>query len=115
MAHSPARQDSRDLQEEARAHLGARKDLGPEYEDEIIESFVQKVERIIDARIDAKLNQLRLPARPRNRVNPIAILAIAMTLGIPLTAIAGGIAEETGIITVWVSILFLVLYFDWRR
>ncbi len=115
MARPPARQDAHDLREEARAHLGALKDLGGGYEEELVESFVQKVEKALDARIDAKLNQRRLPARPRSSVNPIAVLGTAMALGIPLTAIAGGIAGGTGIITVWVSIIFLVLYFDLRR
>ena len=115
MARTPARREPNDLREEARAHLGARRDLGPEYEDEIIDSFVRKVEKIIDARIDAKLNQRRVPARPRSSVHPIAVLGTAMALGIPLTAIAGGIAGATGMITVWVSIIFLVIYFDWRR
>jgi hypothetical protein len=38
-----------------------------------------------------------------------------MALGIPITAIAGGIAGIQGIVIVWLSIIFLVLYFDWRR
>jgi hypothetical protein len=115
VARTPARKEQLDVREEARVHLHARRDLGAEYEDEIIESFVEKVERIIDARIEARLEQRRLPARPRSRVSPFAVLGTAMVLGIPLTAIAGGIAGATGMLTVWLSIIFLVLYFDWRR
>jgi hypothetical protein len=89
--------------------------LGADYEEEIVDSFVQKVDKIIDQRIEAKLNQRRVPARPRSRASTIAVLGTAMALGIPITAIAGGIAGIQGIVIVWLSIIFLVLYFDWRR
>lgn len=104
------------LREEARVHLEARRELGPEFEEQIVESFVQRIEKLLDERIAAHLEQRRLgQTRPRTPVNPVAVLAIAMALGIPLTTIAGGIAGATGIFAVWVGIIFLVLYFDLRR
>jgi hypothetical protein len=46
---------------------------------------------------------------------PVSLLAICMGLGIPLTAVAGGIAGLPGIITVWAALVFIILYFDLRR
>jgi hypothetical protein len=120
MGRQPATPDlqalRQQLREEARVHLETRRELGPEYEDQIAESFVQRIEKLIDERIAARLEQRRLAqAWPRTPVNPVGVLAIAMALGIPLTAIAGAIAGATGIIAVWAGIIFLVLYFDLRR
>lgn len=76
--------------EEAAAALGARREFGAEMEPAVVDAFVERVEREIDARVDA-----RLVERGRGRSHPAHTSAhvlpvISLGVAIPLTAIAGG-------------------------
>jgi hypothetical protein len=51
--------------EEIRAAAEAHRELGTEYHDAVVESFLAKIEREIDARVDARLANSPLPARRR--------------------------------------------------
>ena len=103
--------------DELRAAAEVNQELGPDYRDAVLESFLDKVGREIDARVDARLNgppapppyppqqyqqQQQYPLQPAqqhatpppapgerpHRDNRPFILAIVTTaLGIPLTAI----------------------------
>jgi hypothetical protein len=50
--------------QEIRAAAEAHRELGPEYHDAVVESFLAKVEKEIEARVDARLAASR-PARSR--------------------------------------------------
>ena len=101
---------------EVLVHLKAQQDLGAEFEGEVVDSLVARIEQALDARIEAKISEARLSGRRLGpRVNPLGLLAVTMALGIPLTAVAGGIAGLPGIIAVWAALGFLVVYFDRRR
>ena len=104
---------SSEIREEVRVHVAARKELGPEYEDNVVESLVQKVEKALNARMDTKNAQARASVgrQSARSVNPLGLLAICMCLGIPLTAVAGGLGGLPGIISVWGAVGFLVIYF----
>lgn len=58
--------------EEIRAAAEAHRELSPEYHDAVVQSFLAKVEKEIDARVEARLANSR-PA-PRRQLDP-AILA----------------------------------------
>ena len=94
--------------EEAAAALAARRELGDEMEPAVVDAFADRVERAIDARIDARLS-------PRNRgrvggVGDADKLAVGLALGslgiaIPLTAIAAGTVGLVAVIIVWIGIV----------
>jgi hypothetical protein len=52
--------------DEIRAAAAAQKELGPEYSDAVIESFLERVDREIDARVDARFGPVsrEQPAQP---------------------------------------------------
>ncbi len=102
-----------ELQKDLRATLDARQELGAAYEPQLIDAFLRRLDQAIDTRIEQRLQQR--PSPPAVRSDPARLLAIALALAIPLTAIAGGIAGATGIIAVLALIGLLVLYFDRRR
>jgi hypothetical protein len=77
--------------------LEARRELGPAYEDEIVDSLL--------AKIDQRLEERKPPAKPAREGPPIALLSLVF--GIPITAIAGGIAGLAGIIVVWIGIVLV--------
>ena len=99
--------------EEIRAAAETHNELGSVYQDAVIESFLDKVGREIDARVDARLAQQQA-AQPlardrRSRPgSPMALAIISMTLGIPLSAIALAVGTHpagiVGLLVVWIAI-----------
>ena len=49
------------------AAAAAHDELGPEYSDAVVASFLEKVDREIDARVEARLAGTRRPAPPAAR------------------------------------------------
>ncbi|MBI3976579.1 MAG: hypothetical protein HY331_00195 [Chloroflexi bacterium] len=104
----PAPRPSSTVRDELQATLAARRELGPEYDDELIQAFLAKIERAIDQRIDARLTVFERQ-RGLTRRHNTARLAILLALAIPLSAIAGGIAGTAGLAVAWFAILILAL------
>jgi hypothetical protein len=111
--------------DELRAAAEVHDELGPDYRDAVLESFLDKVGKEIDARVDARLQGPRTyplqpaqqnatpppPAVPRPAKDKTFALAIvSIALGIPLTAIVAGINRGSGsvefaiLLVIWVAI-----------
>jgi anti-sigma factor RsiW len=114
--------------DEIRAAAETHRDLGPDYQSAVIESFLEKVGREIDARVDARVAAAQpympsappaAPVKPASRERSAFVLAIvSMSLGIPLTALtvtAGthpvGIA---GLPVVWLAIAVINVAYSWH-
>lgn len=93
--------------QEAASALGARRELGAEMEPAVVEAFVERVEREIDARVDASLAERgRGGARPRGGGDGrLALAFVSLGVAIPLTAIAGGTGGLLAILIVWIGIV----------
>lgn len=57
--------------EEIRAAAEAHRELGPEYHDAVVQSFLAKVEKEIDARVEARLADPR--SAPRRQLDPATL------------------------------------------
>ena len=88
-----------DVEEELEVVLKARQELGKDHEDEVIESFLSRVQESIDARVEARVSEeLRgLPTRPRfaspsnGRIRVVlGYFAAGLALSIPIAGVAGG-------------------------
>jgi hypothetical protein len=105
---------------ELRAAAETHKELGPEYQDAVLESFVDRVGREIDARVDARLaqaaaqplaaQQRAAPPAPRPP-RPWSAMALALgsiALGIPVTALVVAAGHHPvgfwGVLVVWFAI-----------
>lgn len=96
--------------EEIRAAAETHNELGPGYRDAVVESFLEKVGREIDARVDARL--ARQSDRPvqqhRYAGSPMKLAIASMVLGIPLSAIAVAAGSHPagfmGLLVVWIAI-----------
>jgi hypothetical protein len=91
--------ERRDVQ----AALEARRELGAEYEPEIVDAFLEKIEQ----RLDERLRERRPAAQaPQGAVTPLILGSIG--LGIPVTAVALSNAPGAGGIIVaivaWIAI-----------
>jgi hypothetical protein len=102
-----------------RAAAETHKELGPEYRDAVLEAFVDRVGREIDARVDARLAQASVrpvapqpapapPARQPKQFSPLAMALGSIALGIPISAIAVAAGENPtgfwGLLVVWIAI-----------
>jgi hypothetical protein len=86
----------------AETHNELGYELGHDYQAAVIDSFLDKVGREIDARVDARMAQR--PVRPGRGPAPFALAVVSLALGIPLTAIAAGLSGLAGLLVVWIGI-----------
>jgi hypothetical protein len=104
--------------QEIRAAAETHKELGPEYSDAVIESFLERVDREITARIDARLGpvpreQPAQPAQSHSRRTLLTGVAIGIVVtGVPSVAVAasaGGVipGDETQVLLV-IAILWAI-------
>lgn len=102
--------ESQELKKELAATLDARRELGPEYEAALLDSFVEKV----DTQVRRRLAEERLSAaRPQRSAEPVdgnfgerfGFAIITLVLAIPLSAIGAAEANLSGLIVAWVGIL----------
>jgi hypothetical protein len=92
----------------AKRDASAHKELCPDYQEAVIESFLDKVGREIDARVDARLaQQVAQPPGQRGRGQPGSPMTLAiacMALGIPISAIVVAVgAHPAGFMGYWSS------------
>ncbi len=87
--------------QEIRAAAEAHKELGPEYSDAVIESFLERVDREIAARVDARLGPVSRerpvqPAQSNSRRTLLTGVAIGIFVtGVPSMMVA---ASASGVI-----------------
>ncbi|MGN6792812.1 MAG: hypothetical protein ACTHJW_10560 [Streptosporangiaceae bacterium] len=107
--------------DEIRAAAEIHRDLGPEYQSAVIESFLDRVGREIDARVDARLAAAQMPAQPAKQSRersalPLAI--VSMCLGIPLSAIAVAAGTNppgfAGLLVIWIAIAVINVAYSRR-
>lgn len=100
-------QDYQDIRQDMRATVEARRDLGPEYEAALIESFVSRLDATIAHRVRAEMHATGAPtAKPRKNTNSSIPIALgSMGLGIPLTGIAAQSSGTAGLLLAWAGIV----------
>jgi len=104
--------DSPLSRQEIYAAAAAHDELGPEYSDAVVASFLEKVDKEIDARVDARLAGMRQPAPPAGR-DDLRTLLKGAAAGIGASGIAffvvGGNADERLHRVIWVLLLLVVI------
>jgi len=100
--------------DEIRAAAETHRDLGPEYQSAVVESFLDKVGREIDARVDARIAAARPPSahapvtQAAGDRGAFALAICSMAFGIPLTAIAVAAGTHPvgigGVVVIWIAI-----------
>ncbi|MBG0832067.1 hypothetical protein HS041_30650 [Planomonospora sp. ID67723] len=121
-------QDYNEMRQDMRATIDARRDLGPEYEAALVESFVERLDATIAARVRAEVHATGAapypgqpypgqpypgqpyPGQPYKKQkksgNPSIPIALgSLGIGIPLTGIAAGEAGFAGLLLAWGGIV----------
>ncbi len=104
--------DSPLSRQEIYAAAAAHDELGPEYSDAVVASFLEKVDKEIDARVDARLAGRCQPAPPAER-DDLRTLLKGVAVGIGASGIAflavGGNSAERLHRVLWVLLLLVVI------
>jgi hypothetical protein len=110
--------------DEAEAALEARRELGRDYEPAVVDSFVDRLDKVIQARVEeavakqgtaenasAAAIKARANLEKSHASYRLALIIVSMGVGIPLTAIAGSFMGPSGIILTWTAIVMLNVIF----
>ena len=81
----------REVVAEIRAAAAAHEELGPEYSDAVVASFLNRVEEEIDARVNARMAGVPQPEAPRREAPAIEDIRRALWRGLALGIVIGGI------------------------
>lgn len=87
--------------QELEAAVHAHRELGPEYEDAVVDAIVDKIERRLDERVR--------PGKPRKHVNLQEMALGSLAIAIPIFAIGAWTAGLTGLVVVAVAVVLLNL------
>ena len=99
-----------ETRQELEATLAARRELGPEHDEQLVAGFLDRIEKEIDRRVDERVAQ-RTPARKGGSVIHPGNLALC----IPIIAIAGGIGHTAGLIVAFVALALVFGIAELRR
>jgi hypothetical protein len=106
---------ARDLRAAAETH----RELGPQYRDAVVDSFVDRIGREIDARVDARLAQASAHTWPAPKhLNVTAMALGSIALGIPISGIAVAAGSHPaglwGLLVVWIAIAAINIGYAFR-
>ena len=98
--------------DELRATIEARREVGQELEPELIDQFVERIEKRIAA--------TGKPKQPVKRDNTgdekrLALAIVSLFVAIPLTAIGVTQADLVGLAIVWIGIVLVNLAYSLRH
>ncbi|AXI77864.1 hypothetical protein [Peterkaempfera bronchialis] len=98
-----------DLHKDLEAAVQTRKELGPEYEAEIVDSFLARIDAQLDARVERRVAERltesgRAPRRPERSFAP-RLPIISLALAIPLSGVGAGVSGLPGLLVVWTGIV----------
>jgi hypothetical protein len=110
--------------DEIRAAAETHRELPPEYQSAVIESFLDKIGKEIEARVDARVAAYYTqgpPPKPRRaprQYSPTFLALASMVLGIPLTAIVVTAGPHpvglAGVLVVWAAIVVINVVYSGR-
>ncbi len=94
--------------------VSARRDLGPEYDAALAESFVERVESRLEQRVaEATTRRLKRSRAGQNKQLVLAITSVVM--GVPISAFSAGFADLPGLLVSWAGIVGVNLAHAWKR
>jgi Flp pilus assembly protein TadB len=103
--------DEHEIRQELHATVQARQELEPVHEQQLVEGFVERIGKQIDARVDERLAQKGATRHRSGSVLHPANLALC----IPIIAIAGGIGGVAGLIVAFAALTVVFLYAETQR
>ena len=99
------------------AALHVRRELGADFEPVLVDSFAERIERAVEARVDARLAAAKAERKHEDDKDSkqLALGITSLALGIPLSAIAGGTADVPGLFFAWTGIVGVNWAYAWQH
>jgi hypothetical protein len=99
--------------QDAEAVLRVRRELGAEYDTELVNAFAERIERAVEARA----NESRYAVKRSSRGNPgggrqFALGLFSLIFGVPITALAN--ESTTGLVVAWMGIVGVNAAHAWQ-
>jgi hypothetical protein len=114
-------EDARPMRDDLTAAVGARRELGPDYEDAVLDGFLARLDRQMQERVDATVaerlssGERRAAGAPAGRDPGLTLGIVSVIAGIPVTAITMGTEELAGLIVAWGGIAAVNVAQAWGR
>ena len=101
---------------EIEAVIETRRDLGPEYEPALVDSFVEKVEAAIEQRVDARLaaRQRSQAMERRHSGQQLALGIVSLVMAIPITIVLAVNDKLLALMIAWVGIAVVNIAYAWQ-
>jgi hypothetical protein len=95
-----------EVRKDLRAAVAARQELGPEYEAEIIEGFLEKLDA---QRRATALPEPARPPHPSREQDPggLALAIVSVVVAIPITAISAAMIGPFGVLLGWAGLVMI--------
>jgi len=111
----PAQTPHSELSNDLKASVAARRELGPDLEDQVLEAFLARVQTQIDARVAQQVAGSRPITPPKrtagSKYNPTEIVGATFGIAIPLVLFAGIFGGGIAIAMVMLAVIAVnVLY-----
>ena len=102
-----------ETKKDLRAAVHTARELGPDYENEVMDGFLQRLDQRLDAQIAARVRRepeagtapAQRPATSGRGGN--AFQYVSLALAVPLSAIGAGVAHLPGLAITWAGIVGL--------
>lgn len=107
-----------ELKKELDAALETRKELGPEYEDDLVEGFLERIDHRLDTVVETRLRrrsaELQVEGARRSRPSGgtgdspgtvFGLAAVSLVVAVPLSAIAAVNTGLLGLTVAWLGIV----------
>ena len=92
--------------QDVQAWLETRRELGPTYDDALVSSFADRIEKVVERRVSGRTDGLdradRLVAEAGKR--QLVLGVVSLGAGIPITAISAALADLPGLGIAWLGI-----------
>jgi hypothetical protein len=102
-----------ELRKDLEATVEARRELGPEFEPELVASFLDRLEGDLNDRLKMLSESRVSTAQRRDTGLPLAVWSLA--LGIPISGVAGGTGDLPGLVTAWAGIAIINIAHAWSN
>ncbi len=103
------RQEAKSTREELDAILSARQELGTEYNEELADMIMERLDDVIDRRVEERLQKA-----PKNSLSP-AVPITSFVFAIPLTAIAASLVGIRGVLVVWAALIIVNILYSGKK
>jgi len=104
--------DDPEIRKELEATVAARSELGPEHDKELIEGFLDRIDKAIDRRVEE-----RVAKRHDHDSHGLPLPPLPAQLGpmIPIVVVAGIFGGHLGVAAALLVVALIVLVNVWRR